>query len=941
MKKILIISPHLSTGGQPQYVLKKIDLLKDTYDVYCIEYNYLSPDYVVQRNLIKKLITENFYSIGEQNINLIETIEKINPDIIWIEEISETFMTNHECEFIYKKDRSWKILETTHTSEDLSIKKSYLPDKFMFVSDWSVNQYKKFDVDSCVIQYPIDLKNRNQEHFKAKLNFDIEYKHVLCVGLFTSGKNQGYAIEIADKLKDEKVIFHFVGNTASNFSNYWQPLLDNLPVNCIIHGEKENVDEYIQACDLFLFPSKFELNPLVIKEVLCYDDLPILMFNLHTYCGHYDTNDKVYFLNGNLIEDVDLVKINLYTNEVRPILVLSTSRRLNYFKQTIQSLKENVINLKNTFKYVWLLDDRSSSSDRNEMEFLLKDIFGDKYRCVYFNDEKKLKFIDKFNFIKNTCEPNDIVFFLEDDWVLSEPLDVLKHSKNLMNCNWTQISFADPLYIQEEDIIKEYSIDDEYWKNPFPKEFKHPNEWCDNGTYKYAIVRMNNWGGNPSLVKGFVYHDDNFEYDKNFEAIFADIKTRNQVFHQKCYFKHIGKYSLIDEIDKVKKTYKDIEGWFSYEWLYDKFAKTSKAGDKIVEIGSWFGKSTKYLSDKLNEYNKKVDLIVIDTFKGTQNEELHKEIVGDASIYQDFYYNVNNPDITIIKESSHEASKLFSNGSIDYLMIDGDHSYDGVKQDIQDYFYKVKPGGIISGDDYKAFQCVRVAVDEFFVGADMKTSDNLHWYYKIPKIQVIHMSTLPKQKRAEVSIANIKELSRYNIDITYIENELYNGDLDLENYRDSSNKNVNKGHYGCYLAHKQAIYNMSENYDYTIILEEDAYIFEDLKTFVDVVHKAIFECIKNDVYFVSFGSSPLQSELKQYNDSFDECWHQSLAHCYMIPNKYKNWYIDKFENNPWDSADMWFNHIFCHDRKTRLMTKNMYSKQLDGYSLIDKVEKKY
>jgi hypothetical protein len=61
----------------------------------------------------------------------------------------------------------------------------------------------------------------------------------------------------------------------------------------------------------------------------------------------------------------------------------------------------------------------------------------------------------------------------------------------------------------------------------------------------------------------------------------------------------------------------------------------------------------------------------------------------------------------------------------------------------------------------------------------------------------------------------------------------------------------------------------------------------------------------------------------------------------MIPNKYKNWYIDKFENNPWDSADMWFNHIFCHDRKTRLMTKNMYSKQLDGYSLIDKVEKKY
>ena len=704
MEKLLIITPHLSTGGQPQFVLKKIESLIKKYNIYCIEYNYLSPHYVVQRNKIKNLITENFYSIGEQNINLIEVIKKINPNIIWIEEIAETFITNQECEFIYDKYRTWKILESTHTSEDLSIKKSYLPDKFMFVSDWSITHYNKFNVDSFVVQYPIDLKVRDQEFFKNKLSFNGEYKHVLCVGLFTSGKNQGYVIDMARKLKDENIIFHFVGNTAPNFSNYWQPLIDNLPNNCVLHGEKENVDEYIQACDLFLFPSKFELNPLVIKEALCYKDLPVLMFNLNTYCGHYDKNDEIYFLNGKPIED----------------------------------------------------------------SFLLKNIL--------------------FNSVK---------------------------------------------------------------------------------------------------------------------------------------------------------TYQDIEGWFSYDWLYNKFVNKSKDGDTIVEIGSWFGKSTKYLSDKIAESKKNLNLICIDTFKGTQNEELHLQIVGGDSIYQDFYYNVDNPNISIIKDSSHEASKLFSNGSIDYLMIDGDHSYEGVKQDIQDYFYKVKPGGIISGDDYRVFNGVKKSVDEFFVGADIKTVDNLHWYYKIPKIQVIHMSTLPKQKRAEISIANIKELSRYNIDVTYIQNELYDGVLDLENYKDPNNRNVNKGHYGCYLAHKQAIYSMSKDYDYTIIMEEDAYIFEDLKVFVDVVHKAIFECVKNEIYFVSFGAFPLQSELKPYDKLFSECWHQSLAHCYMIPNRYKNWYVDKFETNPWDSADLWFNHIFHHDRKPRLMTNKMYSKQLDGFSLIDKIEKKY
>lgn len=79
MEKLLIITPHLSTGGQPQYVLKKIELLNDIYDVYCIEYNFLSPHYVVQRNLIKKLIGNKFYSIGEGGLDLCNTIINITP----------------------------------------------------------------------------------------------------------------------------------------------------------------------------------------------------------------------------------------------------------------------------------------------------------------------------------------------------------------------------------------------------------------------------------------------------------------------------------------------------------------------------------------------------------------------------------------------------------------------------------------------------------------------------------------------------------------------------------------------------------------------------------------------------------------------------------------------------------------------------------------------
>jgi hypothetical protein len=38
MQKLLFIAPHLSTGGLPQYLTKKIELLRDTYEIYLVEW---------------------------------------------------------------------------------------------------------------------------------------------------------------------------------------------------------------------------------------------------------------------------------------------------------------------------------------------------------------------------------------------------------------------------------------------------------------------------------------------------------------------------------------------------------------------------------------------------------------------------------------------------------------------------------------------------------------------------------------------------------------------------------------------------------------------------------------------------------------------------------------------------------------------------------------
>lgn len=323
--KLLLLVPHLSTGGLPQVALKRIELLKDdpNVDLYVMEYRQLAWKYVVQRDKIIELMKDRFISLGRH-----ETEEKrdkfeyyfnlVKPDVVHMEEIPEMFMRNDHADYIYRKDRKYKIFETTHTSTFNVDEKRYFPDKFLFVSKYSKELYSKFDIPSEVIEYPIDKINREKEKYCKELKLDPDYFHVLNVGLFTEGKNQGYVFEMAKKLQDFKIQFHFVGNQADNFKDYWEPINKTKTDNCILWGERNDVEKFYNISDLLIFPSKLELNPLVIKEALTYE-IPIFMNRLDVLKDTYDNDYLVNYLTGDVDEDVKVLlsKFNIrkkYTN---------------------------------------------------------------------------------------------------------------------------------------------------------------------------------------------------------------------------------------------------------------------------------------------------------------------------------------------------------------------------------------------------------------------------------------------------------------------------------------------------------------------------------------------------------------------------------------------------------------------------------------------------
>ena len=716
-KKLLYVAPHLSTGGQPQYLLKQIEHFIGRYDIEVVEINNSGGTaFVVQKNKIGKLAV--IHTLWEDKSEILNVIEKYQPDIIHFQEIPQFDLAASILDVIFRKDRPYNIVVSTHGSFTNPDDIVYHPDRYVLVSEWSRQRFINTGVETMLWEYPIMDYKFNKEDAQKELGFDPEWKHVLNVGLFAPGKNQGEIFDIARQLEKYKIKFHFVGNQAGNFEHYWLPLMKHKPDNCIVWGERDDVHKFYEASDFFYFSSKLELNPLSIKEALSYK-LPCAFRRLHTFLDTYDTNLHVQYIT----DDLNLTK-----------------------KILLETLKP------------------------------------------------------KFN---------------------------------------------------------------------------------------------------------------------------------------------------------------EIPGWFSYNELYDRIVDIAPFNSNIVEVGSWFGKSTNYLAKKIKESKKNIHLTTIDTFKGAEDEELQQTIVNafNGDIFYDFVDNAVISDTygtyDIIKDTADNASNQFGNSSIDFVMLDAGHSYETTTNHIKKWFNKVKSGGIIAGDDYGVFDGVTRAADDYFYGQFQKSFRS--FVRNKPSIQIKHLLTRPDDSRERVSMASIKQLEKYGMVYEPIVNKPYAGLAPIEHCRRPEHVSptntpgelypgaglgwMTGRHYGCYLAHRGALETMSDEYDYTLIFEADAFIYTGLEEFVETVYRACFLTERDDVHFLSFANNPSQYK-ERVDDLFSKTGHnQDLAHAYLIPNRTKQWWLDRIKDCTWDVADLWYNHVFYHHPKPRYTTNKMYSKQAEGYSLLDQTVK--
>ena len=882
MKKLLFIAPHLSTGGLPQYLTKKIELLKDEFDIHLVEWvDCTGGVLVVTRNKVTQLVApEKFYTLDDNKQRLIDIINDIQPDIIHLEEIPEFFMDDNIAQQIYTQDRNYKIVETSHDSSYNTDNKKFYPDKFMFVSQWQINQYKDLDIPKVLVEYPIEYVERpNREEALKELGLDPNKKHILHVGLYTSRKNQAEFFEYAKALPEYE--FHSLGNRADNFKWYWEPLAQNTPSNLTWWNERTDVDKFYQAMDLFLFTSRGHENdketmPLVIREAIS-SQIPVLIYNLPVYLNYFHKFSGVNYLEFDNFEANKIKIIDTFTpKQNKEAFVIST------YPVTDVILKSTLENIKRVKEQGYKVILASHCPIPEELQ-------KEADYCVYDSNN----ILTKHTFYANYWCYND----LYDTWVdLRGEGNNRYHGPTVYTNYYNGAALADKLGFNKIYCVNyDYHLKDKKYIESISHILNSKDAYfgeyeASEGKTLYTFFL----GAKPEfLLNNLPLLENDKQYDNLMVKYGAESNSLENIFY------HIFKNTNVcleskEQFDSKVESSFDFEDFSMVEYY------TILPTNLPNHFCPWIQIS-----------NNKESKTIIYTVKKNGEEIINRDLFvnGKFQFWDMIKYNTNDNFIV--------QFDIFDSVTKNHVNT---YKFELNK----DYFEnKIKNNGTFTW------------------------KGNLH-YLNNPKIKLMHLVTDPNNDPKEIrSIKNITDFCeemgvKYEQRINKIWTEIPPADTcarpDVVQDKPGYYK-LAPGHYGCYLAHKNAICaEDNTEYDYILIVEGDTVIDSDYQELYDSLIRFNRLSHQTDMDIIGFGNPWQNRNLNgpKVEDIWTDVTPFIPAQSYLITQNKVNKIKHLLENTPWDAIDLWI----CNVANLKIGTaEKIYTKHLPGYSIIEQTVK--
>lgn len=170
--------------------------------------------------------------------------------------------------------------------------------------------------------------------------------------------------------------------------------------------------------------------------------------------------------------------------------------------------------------------------------------------------------------------------------------------------------------------------------------------------------------------------------------------------------------------------YASIDGWLTVDeaiTLFELAKGLTEPEPHAVEIGSWQGKSTVCIAQGLR-HKLGAQLTCIDPFDASGDHESKDMYDGRASdlngpLRRAFEENLKAAevrDLVDVRVGFSHDHVAEVNESIDLLFLDGDHSYEAIRRDFEDWSPKIRHGGYLAMHDvvHPVHEGPRRVVDE-------------------------------------------------------------------------------------------------------------------------------------------------------------------------------------------------------------------------------------
>lgn len=122
------------------------------------------------------------------------------------------------------------------------------------------------------------------------------------------------------------------------------------------------------------------------------------------------------------------------------------------------------------------------------------------------------------------------------------------------------------------------------------------------------------------------------------------------------------------------------------------------------QTGAEVGVERGLYSEVLCRENPGVQLLCVDAWKAYKGYRDHVDQQKLDRFHEEARQRLAPYRATLVRKFSLEAAKDVADGSLDFVYLDGNHSFENVAMDIAAWSRKVRNGGIIAGHDYVRYR---------------------------------------------------------------------------------------------------------------------------------------------------------------------------------------------------------------------------------------------